>query len=264
LTVPLPSSRFEMYTIDILSILTVYLSLEGESRSMQPKPEPTARAERERAARRADIVSAADEAFRVKGYHEASMDAIAEAAGFTKRTLYQYFETKEDLYFAVLADIFGGLAEAMATATRDRAPGLDKLEACFSCFLEFYRGDPRRMRLFSYVSQLVGRGSGAPHYAEWKKASDALIGSVADLIEEGRAAGSLRPELDGSRTAYSVVFLTTAFFSLLAVNGESFARSSGIDVEEFSRETMGLLTDALAARAPAGRRGPSPSSAARR
>jgi AcrR family transcriptional regulator len=235
---------------------------------MATNPEPKTRSERERAARRADIVSAADRVFREKGYHEASMDAIAEAAGFTKRTLYQYFDTKEDLYFAVLAEIFDGLTGTMASATRDRPPGLDKLEACFSCFLGFYRGDPRRMRLFSYVSQLGGSGSGAPHYAEWRKSSEVLIGNIAGLIAEGQADGSLRPELDSSRTAYSIVFLTTAFFSLLAVNGESFARVSGMDAEEFSRETMGLLTDALAARparsAPVRRGGPSPSSAVRR
>lgn len=211
-------------------------------------PEPASRAERERAARKAEIVAAADRTFREKGYHESSMDAIARAAGFTKRTLYQYFETKEDLYFAVMAEIFDGLTEAMASATRERPAGLDKLDACFSCFLGFYRGDPRRMRLFTYVSQLGGRGNDLPHYAVWRKASDALIGTIASLIAEGEADGSLRPGLDPSRTAHSIVFLTTAFFSLLADNGESFARGSGIDAEDFPRETMGLLTDALAAR----------------
>jgi len=224
-----------------------------------------ARAERERAARKADIIAAADEMFREKGYYEASMDAIAKAAGFTKRTLYQYFATKEDLYFAVMAGIFGLLAESMARAARGRASALERMEAAFAGFLDFYRSDPRRMRLFSLVSQLGGPGSEAPHYAEWRKASDALIDDVAALIAEGQADGSLRKELDVGRTAYSVVFLSTAFFSLLAVNGESFARSRGLGAEELPRSVMGLLTDAIAARAaPARRNRPIPSSGERR
>ena len=228
-------------------------------------PESMTRAERERAARKAGIVAAADEVFREKGYYDASMDSIAEAAGFTKRTLYQYFATKEDLYFAGMAGIFALLSDSMARAARGRASGLERMEAVLASFRDFYRSDPRRMRLFSLVSQLGGTGSGGPHYALWREASDSLIDAGAALVAEGQADGSLRPELDGRRTAYSVVFLTTAFFSLLAVNGESFARSRGMGADDLQGSAMGLLADASASRGARGREGGAiPSSGERR
>lgn len=41
--------------------------------------------------------------FGTEGYHGASMDAIARRAGISKPVLYQHFESKADLYVAVVS-----------------------------------------------------------------------------------------------------------------------------------------------------------------
>ena len=53
-----------------------------------------------RAQREDEMLEAAGQAFATHGFHEASMDAIAEAAGISKPMLYNYFGSKEGLYFA--------------------------------------------------------------------------------------------------------------------------------------------------------------------
>ncbi len=45
------------------------------------------------------IVDAAQKIFIQKGYEESSMDEIAKEAQCTKRTVYQYFSSKGDLFF---------------------------------------------------------------------------------------------------------------------------------------------------------------------
>ena len=50
------------------------------------------RRERERLAREAEILSAAERLFITKGYENTTMDVIAKEAEFTKRTLYQQGE----------------------------------------------------------------------------------------------------------------------------------------------------------------------------
>jgi AcrR family transcriptional regulator len=51
---------------------------------------------------RANIIQAADDLFYGEGIRSASMDAIAERAGVTKRTLYYHFRSKDDLIAAYL------------------------------------------------------------------------------------------------------------------------------------------------------------------
>jgi AcrR family transcriptional regulator len=45
-----------------------------------------------------DIIDSAERLFFSRGYNNSTMDEIAKEAGFTKRTLYSYFTSKEDIY----------------------------------------------------------------------------------------------------------------------------------------------------------------------
>jgi AcrR family transcriptional regulator len=65
------------------------------------------RKEREREFKKKEILSAAVKLFAEKGYEYTTLDDIAEAAEFGKGTLYNYFQNKEDLYLAILEEIFG-------------------------------------------------------------------------------------------------------------------------------------------------------------
>ncbi len=62
------------------------------------------RRERERAARREQILQAAREVFLQKGFGSATMDEIAQRAELGKGTLYSYFRTKEELYVTVMSE----------------------------------------------------------------------------------------------------------------------------------------------------------------
>ena len=54
------------------------------------------------ARKRAAIVDAALKAFLEAGYAEASVNRIAAAAGVSIKTLYRHFESKDDLFSAVM------------------------------------------------------------------------------------------------------------------------------------------------------------------
>ena len=49
------------------------------------------------------LIDAAAELFAERGYQGASLDEIAEAAGFTRGAIYSNFEGKEDLFLSVMA-----------------------------------------------------------------------------------------------------------------------------------------------------------------
>ena len=55
-----------------------------------------------RAEREVAMLDAAGLAFADHGFHRASMDAIAAAAGISKPMLYAYFDSKEGLYAAYI------------------------------------------------------------------------------------------------------------------------------------------------------------------
>lgn len=65
-------------------------------------------------ARRKQIVSAAIELFRVKGFHPTTTREIAAAAGFSIGTLYEYIRSKDDVLYLVCDSIFDEVTNKIA------------------------------------------------------------------------------------------------------------------------------------------------------
>jgi len=68
----------------------------------QPKVRNEPRWERRKDARPTELIDAALELFAEKGYAATRLDDVAARAGVSKGTLYLYFESKEDLFKAVV------------------------------------------------------------------------------------------------------------------------------------------------------------------
>jgi TetR/AcrR family transcriptional regulator, regulator of autoinduction and epiphytic fitness len=64
--------------------------------------------------KRAAVIAAATAAFLAHGYEAASMDAIAADACVSKRTVYNHFPSKRELFRAVTQQLYAGLIEADA------------------------------------------------------------------------------------------------------------------------------------------------------
>ncbi len=65
---------------------------------------------------RAAILATAGELFASRGYRGVTMDEIARRRGMSKRTLYQYFASKEEMADSIVAGLIAELAEAVDRA----------------------------------------------------------------------------------------------------------------------------------------------------
>lgn len=64
--------------------------------------------------RRKQIVRAAIELFRIKGFHPTTTREIAKAAGFSIGTLYEYIRSKDDVLYLVCDSIFDEVTDKIA------------------------------------------------------------------------------------------------------------------------------------------------------
>src|SRR4030042_3594019 len=67
--------------------------------------EPMSRKEREKRVRQDEILKAARELFLSKGFHETTLEEIAHQAEFGKGTIYNYFASKEELFFGIIEQV---------------------------------------------------------------------------------------------------------------------------------------------------------------
>lgn len=100
------------------------------------EPDPQRRQRLPRAQRRALLLAAATEVFARQGYHDASMDAVAKAAGVTKPVLYQHFDSKLELLRAVIVgasqDLRDRVSASMSSTDEGVHPFVGAIDALFA------------------------------------------------------------------------------------------------------------------------------------
>ena len=84
------------------------------------------------------ILEAASRVFARRPFHEVLIDDIASDARIGKGTIYRYFETKDDLYFATLLHGIDRLAETLAAAPSDESSPARRLERIAGEILAFF------------------------------------------------------------------------------------------------------------------------------
>ena len=89
------------------------------------------------AARRSELLAAASEVFGRRGYHGASLDEIAAAAGVSKALIYEHFASKRELH-AELVQVHAGEIFRRLQANADRGEtGEQRLRGGIDAFLSF-------------------------------------------------------------------------------------------------------------------------------
>jgi AcrR family transcriptional regulator len=84
---------------------------------------------------RATLVEAAAEVFAEKGFYGASLEEIAEVAGFTRGAIYSNFGNKEELLYAVIDHFIDGqLQDFAATMDADVGDPVDDARAAAGIF----------------------------------------------------------------------------------------------------------------------------------
>ncbi len=95
------------------------------------------RKERERRQHEEEILQAARELFARKGYHSTTLEEIAQNAQFGKGTIYNYFSSKEDLFYGILNGLLDEAVEVAETSVTLPGTTRDKLTAYAKSILSF-------------------------------------------------------------------------------------------------------------------------------
>ena len=103
--------------------------------------------------RRALMLDAARSVFERLGIEGASIREIAKQAGYTPGAIYSYFENKEAIYGALLAESLERLNTAVNAAGDASLQPAEMLDAKASAWFGFFAANPRDLDLGFYLVQ---------------------------------------------------------------------------------------------------------------
>jgi AcrR family transcriptional regulator len=160
--------------------------------------ERLSRKERQAHTRRRLMRSAASVAAQ-RGLERASLDAVAEHAGFTKGAVYANFESKEDLFLAMLDARFAErLAELDRILSSEEDPDV-QARAAAAGFIAAIESEPEWQRLFFEFTLYAARNEG--FRLELVARSRAMRERLAELLAARAARLGIEPVLPPKQVA---------------------------------------------------------------
>lgn len=126
--------------------------------------------------------------FATKGYHETTVDEIAQAMGVAKGTIYYNFENKEDLYVSVVQEGVDLFRLQLQQAVNEGQTTGERIANLIVCQLKFFESESDLVSLF--LTELFGNDPLRSHLAS-QMLSDCLQ-IFRSCIEAGIEAGNLR------------------------------------------------------------------------
>ncbi|WP_375421492.1 TetR/AcrR family transcriptional regulator [uncultured Sphingomonas sp.] len=187
-------------------------------------PPKIPRTDRGRRTRRALLDAAASE-FGEKGFYEASISGITMRAGVALGSFYTWFDSKDALFRALVADLSDQVRDHVAPAVRDAPNGLAAERAGLAAFLGFVRDHQEIYRIVD-EAEFVDPASFRRHYA-----------ATADRIQQRLAAAALRGEVRadvGEVHAWAVMGMNV----FLGLRYGVWTQDAGIEVVADTAEDM--------------------------
>lgn len=209
---------------------------------MLPAGEPKFR--RRKADRPGEIIAAALAVFAEKGFAAARLDEIAARAGVSKGALYLYFETKEELFRAVVEQAIAPNIQAVRGMIAAHPGPIGDL----------LRLVPERIAVIletlpvgGVVKMVIGEARNFPELARvWHDRLVAqALGAMTDAVAAAQARGEVRP---GDPRAYALQLMAPVLLGVIWRETFVPVGAAPFDVPALARqhvETMlrGMLTE---------------------
>jgi AcrR family transcriptional regulator len=203
---------------------------------------------------RARLVGAAKEIFERDGFLDARISDIAEKAGLSHGSFYHYFESKEEVFREVVAEVDERLSAPMTNIILDPNSPLtpfDRIQQAMRVHLEAYRDEARIMGVIEQVSRFDPE-VGASRFERQLLGLDEVAHSIRSLQRRGVIDQRLDPTITaaalGSMTrrfpeAWLVEkIIDDDFDDVLEQFTFIFARALGLDVSERDLPRAGATT----------------------
>jgi AcrR family transcriptional regulator len=208
------------------------------------------RKEKEKEIRRNDIIDAAERVFFSKGFDGCTMDDVAREAEFSKRTVYVYFNSKEQIHFEIMIRgyklFLGMLKENMNTI--DSSNAVEDLKQIAMTLYKFSIDYPHHFdAIMQYENSELDYQKGVPDKSreECYALGEESLSYLIRLLQEGAEEGSVRSDLEIKKTALALWASIIGVFNIIMKKKNYITNFHGIQPEELLLQAIDLMKKSI-------------------
>lgn len=208
------------------------------------------------------IIDAAIEVMATTGYQKSKMDDIAKAAGITKVTLYSYFDSKENLYLAIMYRAFQALTEVFYGSIDQNKSnnGLVATHAIFESFFNFcernFLYSESILDYFSMIRSLsrdkaedkdISATIESTYFIRIQDLQNLPLKLTVKEMERGIKDGSIKPDVDCMLHTLQGWTMVVGYIKLLSASSKNESPLLNVNLKSLKELSLSLSIKALEA-----------------
>ncbi len=216
------------------------MSLRKDTVARGARGQPKTRAERGEETRAALLRSASHSICEL-GMQGASIDLIAERAGYTKGAFYAHFASKEQLFLAMLEQKFAADLQRLDAAMVGAGDATEEARHAAGEFLHYVYRDPEWPRLYQEFAAYAARNES--FRVQFAARQRDLRAGIAEVFARWASSFGVKPPLDPADVAAMTFFMADGFLIDRIVDPELDEGLYEAMVEVFLRGLLAMVQD---------------------
>lgn len=202
-----------------------------------------------RSVHRENIASAASQLFLEKGIAAASMDDIAKAAGYSKATLYVYFENKEEIVGLLVLQSMQKLYDCISSALVQQETTRARYDLICRSLVEYQEEFPFYFKMvLDKINIDFENHNYLPEEKETYQIGEKINAKIKDFLLSSMELGDLRRDLEILPAIFNFWGMLSGIIQL-AVNKEEYIKKSmNLSKEQFLEYGFSLVYNAIASK----------------
>ena len=176
----------------------------------------------EREGKRVHIIQCAIGIFALNGFHGTKMQDIAEASDVGKGTLYEYFETKEELFLAVYDLWMDEYEKNMHEAFNNHLGPVSKADALIDTTVEYYEKHAQHASILLEFWAHALRSSDK-HYLERIQAMKRKLASLGAEVTQQMQSLKLFSPVDSGSFSVLELGISDGIFLQWVLDGQNYS-----------------------------------------
>lgn len=200
-----------------------------------------------RSAHREKIAAAASVLFMEKGITATSMDDIAKAAGYSKATLYVYFENKEEIVSLLTLESMKKLYASISAALEKREETKERYELICDGLTRYQEEFPFYFEMLQDTINIDFEGQHfLPEEKETYQIGEEINEKIREFLMAGIKKGDLRQDLEIKTVSFQFWGMLSGLIQL-ADNKEKYIRKTmDLSKEQFLKDGFLMLYRSIA------------------
>lgn len=202
-----------------------------------------------RSVHRENIVSAASALFMERGIAATSMDDIAKAAGYSKATLYVYFENKEEIVGILALNSMKKLDDYISSALIQHETTKTRYDFICRGLIQYQEEFPFYFKMvLDKINIDFESKEYLPEEKETYQIGEEINEKIKDFLLSGMEKGDLRSDLDIMPAIFNFWGMLSGIIQLAANKEEYIKKLMGLSKIKFLEYGFSLVYHSIAAK----------------